>query len=312
MACPFLDKLAPELRKQIYEHLLDYERTYLRHATQLQPFLKKLTGVNGSLPFEVADQSARRPSSCIDTGILSTSKLVYNEAIRVFYDLNTISVDVELFRLAGLTTPTGSDLFLARSQVVKFNESGSNTKQQSRSHNTINLQTFLPRLHAMFPTLRDILIRTDGASRPSTSLLDIAHACVVSNDLRDVHFDRVGSFAATSHRDVAIRVECRRLVDTWLYCDSMDEEETLNAMQTTYSPVRGQSLAQYVVYRAYMDRLTYQQAHGKYRIRFETLLEDFQERMLPNCPSFATDCGLDNLELWTAYAGRYRAYPRED
>lgn len=181
MACHFLDKLAPELRKQIYEYLLEYEWTYLRHATQLQPFVKKLTGVDGSLPFEEADQSARRPSYYIDTSFLAISKFVYNEAIKVFYELNTISVDVELFRLAKLTTPTGSDLSLARSLVVMFNESGSKSKQQSRSHNTVNLQTFLPRLHAMFPTPRDILFRTDGASRPSTSLLDIAHACVVSN-----------------------------------------------------------------------------------------------------------------------------------
>lgn len=92
-------------------------------------------------------------------------------------------------------------------------------------------------------------------------------------------------------------MECRTLVDTWLNCDFMDEEETLNAMQTTCNPVRGQFLAQYVVYRAYMDKLAYRKAHGKYCVRFETLLEDFQERMSLNCPSFANDCGMDSLEL---------------
>lgn len=254
MACLFLHKLAPELRKQIYEYVLDFCGVSLRHATQLQPFVKKLTGADGSLPFDGADQSAREPSYCIDTSILSTSKLIYNEAIKVFYDLNTISVDFELFRLAKFTRPTGSDLSLARSLVVRFNESGSKSKQQSRSHNIIDPHTFLPQLHAMFPTLQDVLIRTDAASRPTTSLLDIAHACFVSSDLRDVHFERVGSFAATTHKGVALRVECRRLVDTWLDCDYMNEEELLNAMQTTYNPVRGQSLARYAVYRAYMDK----------------------------------------------------------
>lgn len=58
MACFFLDKLPSELRKQIYEYVLDLDLVPLRHATQLQPFVKKLTGVNGGLPFDYVHQSA--------------------------------------------------------------------------------------------------------------------------------------------------------------------------------------------------------------------------------------------------------------
>jgi hypothetical protein len=43
MACSFLDKLAPELREKIYEYVLAFDDVPLRHATQLQPFVKKLT-----------------------------------------------------------------------------------------------------------------------------------------------------------------------------------------------------------------------------------------------------------------------------
>lgn len=54
MATPFLDKLPPEIRKEIYECLLDFH-VPLRHISQLQPFVKKLTGVDGELPSAYED-----------------------------------------------------------------------------------------------------------------------------------------------------------------------------------------------------------------------------------------------------------------
>ena len=51
MACLFLDKLPSEIRKHIYEYVLDFDDVPLRHATQLKPFVKKLTGTDGELPF---------------------------------------------------------------------------------------------------------------------------------------------------------------------------------------------------------------------------------------------------------------------
>jgi hypothetical protein len=61
MACPLLDKLAPELREKIYGYVLDFDNLPLRHATQLQPFVKKLTGVDGELPFAYENSKKRGP-----------------------------------------------------------------------------------------------------------------------------------------------------------------------------------------------------------------------------------------------------------
>lgn len=80
--------------------------------------MKKLTGVDGELPFDYEDEKASESASAwiameetlvANTGIVSTSKLIYTKAIKVFYDLNIISVDVELFELA-ITSPIASDL----------------------------------------------------------------------------------------------------------------------------------------------------------------------------------------------------------
>jgi hypothetical protein len=91
MECPLLDKLAPELLEKIYGYVLDFDDVPLRHATQLQPFVKKLTGVDGELPFAYKDQTKRDPDlewiPCdlfgdvqqVNTAILSTCKAIYNE-----------------------------------------------------------------------------------------------------------------------------------------------------------------------------------------------------------------------------------------
>lgn len=93
MACPLLNKLPPELRKKIYEYILYFDDVPLRHITQLQPFVKKLTGVDGELPFSYEDTEERDPeldwiivdgdelfnNTPIDTGILSVCKTTYTE-----------------------------------------------------------------------------------------------------------------------------------------------------------------------------------------------------------------------------------------
>lgn len=139
MVCPFLDKLPAELHKQIYEDVLDFNNEQLQHVTQLQPFIKKLTGTDGRLPFGIEYTPPIRsaavfagrpcknpftPRAPVTCAILCASKFIYIEAIRVFYEKNVIRVDLELFKLAeiaNVTSPTGSDLSLARCLVVTLN-----------------------------------------------------------------------------------------------------------------------------------------------------------------------------------------------
>lgn len=43
-----------------------------------------------------------------------TNSCLFLVAIKVFYDQNIISVDIELFKLANIISPLGSDLSLAK------------------------------------------------------------------------------------------------------------------------------------------------------------------------------------------------------
>jgi hypothetical protein len=93
MACPLLDKLPAELRARIYGYALYFDNVPLRHITQLRPFVKKLTGVEGELPFSYENASERDPAldwvMCdgdaqfgnmpVDTGVLATCKTVYTK-----------------------------------------------------------------------------------------------------------------------------------------------------------------------------------------------------------------------------------------
>jgi hypothetical protein len=93
MECPLLNKLPAEVRAKIYEYALYFDDVPVRHITQLHPFVKKLTGVDGELPFSYENASERDPAlhwvmcdgdeqfgnTPIDTGVLATCKTVYTE-----------------------------------------------------------------------------------------------------------------------------------------------------------------------------------------------------------------------------------------
>lgn len=252
MSCLFVDKLAPELREKIYRHVLDYENAPLRHATQLQPFVKKLTGADGELPFAYEDPTKRDPeldwiacdeelgiSSPINTAILSTCKTIYTEgkcracyqeyigidtdlslsltAIKVFYDLNVISVDIELFKLANIISPAGSDLSLAKRLVITFNSSCNQEERHSREFNTIDLDNFFKRTKATFPTLLTADVLTDGTLLPSTSLFDIGQDChMVPSIITSVGACNVGHLVAKTRPGYPkLTIMYKELVDWW-------------------------------------------------------------------------------------------------
>lgn len=200
MACPFLYKLAPELRNKIYgyvlgsdlplertlksfvkpkEHFLN-SRVSLKHATDLQPFVKKLTGVDGEVPVKYFTQHWKqvKHERCRwrlrDVDILCTSKVVYSEAVKVLYDQNIIRVDIELFDLPNILAATNSsDLSLAKNLEVALNNSSA----------TPDMNVLLPKLHAVFPGLQSTILLTDAAALPEKSLFEICQACHTFSDI---------------------------------------------------------------------------------------------------------------------------------
>lgn len=338
MACPFLDKLPAELRKQIYEYVLDFQDAPLQHATQLQPFIEKLTGIEGKLPFGLRfrERQARGshedmkqafcrepflPQIPIDCTVLLASKFKYTEAIGAFYEKNIIRVDMELFKLtsvAHLISPTGSDLSLARRLVVTFNSSYEKPTDPSRANNTIYLESFFRQAQALFPRLQEVIVWIDGGTRPSTSLFDIAEDCHSCPSAHDVVFDTVGSFTATVFGSVKLRVEFNKLADIWQKIISMAEElvddsdEEGVAWEKLYSTVPSWARRVVLVFvekKAVTHGLAEDDSPmlARASLYHKPALVRYRKDVHPWCPS-QDACGPDSLEYWTWRLNSYWAY----
>jgi hypothetical protein len=107
----------------IYEYVLSFD-TPLKHVTHMQPFVKKLTGVepkSGSGSTETETETAT-DSQRVNTSILATSKLIYVEAVAVFYKHNTIHFDAQMCTFESLVSPRATDLSLAKQIVIKMDD----------------------------------------------------------------------------------------------------------------------------------------------------------------------------------------------
>jgi hypothetical protein len=123
MSCPLLEKFAPETRSLIWEYVLTFDAP-LRHIQQMRPFIEKF---GQSTKPDTETSSSEEPSAVSDlsdranTSILTTNKLVYNEAIPVFYKHNTIKVDAAICKPENTATLCATDLSLA-AQVTAESE----------------------------------------------------------------------------------------------------------------------------------------------------------------------------------------------
>lgn len=321
MACPFLDKLPSELRNRIYGYVFDFDNVPLRHVTQLQPFVKKLTGVDGELPFALKDPKSSWDAyelpfgdQPVATDILCTNKLIYTEAVKTFYEENIISVDVELFRLPivtssepdnipfghrllRITSPMTSDLSLARRLLVKFNKSSDPYQLASCNFNVVNLRHFLPRAQHIFPRVSNIVLRVDETHRPVTSLFHHADRCRNSPALQHMAFDKVGSFTATFQHGTRLTVEYKVLADRWEHLASFPDDEDIGIFWTLEpaDPV----LAAAWKYRVYKKNASSEHLAQE--------LREFRRLGTYFCPYLA-GCDVDSLEFWTEQAGLYTPF----
>lgn len=148
-------------------------------------------------------------------------------AIKVFYAQNIISVDIELFKLQGINSPAASDLSLTKRLAITFNGASKWRDQFARSFNTINLRNLFTRCAATFPALEGIVVHTDGATLPCTSLIDIFQDCHNSQNIfTTIDFCNVGQFVATTHSGLTLTVKFKELADLWQeICDLSSSTE---------------------------------------------------------------------------------------
>ena len=272
MSCPLLEKLAPETRSIIYEYVLSFE-TPVKHATNLQPFLQKLTAKNNEgVPFKHATnskaslerltggesdpetesaevenesdgqsihgeddsefgsteaepesglgtQAAGEPESLrrVNTSILTASKLIYTEAIAVFYKSNIISIDADFCAYEALQSPRTTDLSLAMQVWTKIDltEMSQNSKEGEFGLAAFNaIHIAMVAIPSICPSLRSSKYFMYVDSR---FLFHLAAMMRSMPTFGEVSFDGVGSIAACYNRNrkLKIVVQCRETMESW-------------------------------------------------------------------------------------------------
>jgi hypothetical protein len=223
-------------------------------------------------------------------------------AIKVFYDQNIISVDIELFKLANIISPLGSDLSLAKRLLITFNSSRDEQERNCPDFNSVNFKNLFARIEATLPVLQSIVVHTVGCTLPSTSLFNIGQHCITSPAyFTNVEFRDIGCLVAIPRsRCATMTVEYKSLTNMW-------EELAGTAFQTT-------------VLITNHFRAIYDSTEGRIREAFisrilfnagVTPIEDDAGNAVrvlkENCPAFGTP-GVHGLVFWTHIACPYIPY----
>ena len=308
MSCPLLDKLSPETRVLIYEYVLSFE-TAVKHATNLQPFLQKLTTKsNVEVPFKhapnvrsflqevtgaksnsetentgmenesdresidgeddsgtvstEADESSSsteeagepEPLRLVNTSILTASKLIYTEAIAVFYKSNTISIDAQFCAYEALESPKTTDLSLAKQVVTKIDlaKMSKHSKEEGFGPTEFSaIRVAMVAIPAMCPNLRSskFFMYVD-----SKFLFPLAAMMRANAIYSEAAFDGVGSVTAYSkrNRNIQLAVQCRETMESWAAPSDNIPPATLHPLHVTagslYRASRGDSQSIYAQY----------------------------------------------------------------
>ena len=222
MACPLLEKLAPETRNLIYEYALTFD-TPLQHVQQMRPFIEKFGDTDWETRAALSEEHpAVSVSHRANTSILTSSKLIYTEAIVAFYKSNFVTIDPRMF---GTTTKhrqieriLATDLALATQVVTKLRLSFGTAKEAEvvLGGSTNLLIKGYPK---MFPKLRAgrVNIYTDAGPRPVLALFVAADAMRHSGIFHTVQFEGVGSVAAypNAYSQMKMMVRSQTSIDNW-------------------------------------------------------------------------------------------------
>lgn len=225
MSCPFLDKLPPETRALIYEYAL-FSVNPLKHVTSLQPFVKKLTGVGitsdsqsttSEIEAAVTSESSDVDDSLqpVNTSLLTTSKLIYTEAIAVFYQNNLIYFDAQLLQAGKINFPLATDLYLATQIYTEIDLEWDHVAEGDQGFQKALAEVMAMASHgipAIFPNLWVGAVYTYTDS--------VAHFTTTVRLLRRMHigdalkFDGVGS-ATFVVGSLMVMLQSRDAIERW-------------------------------------------------------------------------------------------------
>jgi hypothetical protein len=220
MSCPLLDKLAPETRNLIYEYALRFDAP-LKHVQHMVPFIEKYSqSTESETEIEPREERSAVSDSFnrANTSLLTTSKLIYTEAIVAFYKSNAITFNSRILARNHITTILATDLALATQVLAKLHLSLGN-EHETKVALIGSTKLLLTGFRRMFPKLNagSVYVYTDAGLRPVVALFIAANALRLSGLFHTVQFERVGLVAAYPKDDPQLRlvVQCQSAIDDW-------------------------------------------------------------------------------------------------
>lgn len=175
--------------------------------------------------FEAESQPSESSHDRVSTAILLANKLVYSEAILVFYDKKTIYFEPQLCWAKDLSPLRMSDLSLAKHVVAKVEMlpfANETLIDDVDANSGLALATASMCIPEIFPQLRDgvVYLYTHPTDDAFASLLPMRRHLRQSSEVEDCDFDGVGSLMATvcGYPDLKTRVQCRSVMQHWEEC----------------------------------------------------------------------------------------------
>lgn len=200
----------------IYEYVLSFD-TPLKHLAKMQPFVKEFTGSESNTDSRSSGPEIEPTTDIrrVNTSILTANKLIYVEAITVFYKHNIIHVDSQICIYESIVPLRATDLSLATQVVVKIDELV-NPEVNDRISTAMTMSIILP---AIFPKLRtcSVYVCVDTNPRPSAYLHTVGSSLRESDLFSEVCFNGVGSVHAISTDSPCLKLvlQSRWTIDRW-------------------------------------------------------------------------------------------------
>jgi len=185
----------------------------------MRPFVEKSgQEIKSKVELTLRQEPAHTSESIkrIDVSILTTSKLIYTEAISTFYKSNIITVDAPTCKPENISALRGTDLTLATQVVTKISLNPEYVAAGPRSlAECMCLATHT--LPSIFPKLisASVCVYTDAFEMPVTKLFRVADVLRDSAKFDTVHFEGVGSVAAysTDRPDLKFIAQCKLTIE---------------------------------------------------------------------------------------------------
>jgi len=245
MSCPLLDQLAPETRNLIYAYALTFDAP-LKHVHKMRPFVEKSAKNTGSIDSIESNESkaetasSEEPSTVsssfnhVNISILTTSKLIYKEAIAMFYKHNTINIEASMCRLENVLALHTTDLSLATHVTV---ESVLKVDPQDGKFDGLGVITTFASVGfpLIFPKLKTVTVyvNTDAHPLSVSALLALTAKLKSTPGFAGVKFDGVGSAVAypilpPDHPKFKLVLRCQTTVARWANGKIPDDDDVMS------------------------------------------------------------------------------------